>query len=65
MQSSRAASETAESIQYRAVRHLQGWSERKQVFIISCEVEGVFFVSNWILTCAAYRDYSNVAYPYP
>ena len=30
-------------------RHSQDWSERKEVFIISCEVEGEFIVSNWIL----------------
>ncbi|CAM9794274.1 unnamed protein product, partial [Ascophyllum nodosum] len=40
-------------------RHPQGWSERKQVFIISCEVkawnwfdvECKSIVSNWMLTC--------------
>ena len=37
-------------------RHPQGWSERKQVFIISCEVESELIVSSWILTCAANRD---------
>ena len=37
-------------------RHPQGWSERKQVFIISCKVEGGFIVSNWILTCPSNRD---------
>ena len=37
-------------------RHPQGWSELKQVFIISCEVEGEFIVSNWILTRAANSD---------
>ena len=33
-------------------RHPQGWSERNQVFIITCEVEVGFIVSNWISTCA-------------
>ena len=41
-------------------RHPRGWSERKQVFIISCEMEGGFIVSNWILTCAANRDIIQV-----
>ena len=31
-------------------RHPQGGSECKQVFIISCDVEGEFVVSNWMQT---------------
>ena len=46
-------------------RHPQGWSELKEVFIISCEVEGEFIASNWISTCAAYSNFKilfNMAY---
>ena len=38
-------------------RQSQGRSECKQVFIISCDVEGGFIVSNLMLTCAANRDF--------
>ena len=32
-------------------KHPQGRSECHQVFTISCDVEGEFNVSNWMLTC--------------
>lgn len=48
---SRAASGTAESIPGTAQgsRHPQGWSERKQVLIISCEVEGEVIVEQFYI----------------